>query len=135
MLNLLAPPLRIAKGLPHLKSLSYIGNLDELPIIIIAPSKFPNGKSLGTLSQSLTLRCTVLLSCATMFLCRLTGIGGDRRGFSVAGFLVFCCNVGFFYFYMRFCSSGILMGNGQWAVVAWWAWWRCGGGDWAVEAR
>ena len=21
-----------------------------------------------------------------------------------------------------------------WAVVAWWAWWRCGGGDWAMEA-
>ena len=25
--------------------------------------------------------------------------------------------------------------GGQWAVVAWWAWRRCGGGDWAMEAR
>ena len=57
--NLLAPPLRIAKGLPHPKSLSYIGNLGELPIVIIAPSKFPNGKSLRSLSQSLTRRRTI----------------------------------------------------------------------------
>ena len=57
--NLLAPPLRIAKGLPHPKSLSYIGNLGELPIVIIALSKFPNGKSLRSLSQSLTPRCIV----------------------------------------------------------------------------
>ena len=97
--NLLALPLRIAKGLPHPKSLSYIGNLDKLPVVIIAPSKFPNGKSLGSLSQSFTPWCTVSLLCATTFLCRLTGFGGDRRGFGVVGFLVFCCDVGFFFFF------------------------------------
>ena len=126
--NLLAPPLHIAKGLPHPKSLSYIGNLDKLPIFIIAPSKFPNGKSLGSLSQSLTPRCTVSLSCATTFLCRLTGFGGDRRGSGVAGFLVFCCDAGFFFFFFWL-----------YAFLFWWdfggQWWRHGGGDWAVEAR
>ena len=78
--NLLALPLRIAKGLPHPKSLSYIGNLDKLPVVIIALSKFPNGKSLGSLSQSFTPWCTVSLLCATTFLCRLTGFGLDQRG-------------------------------------------------------
>ena len=135
LLNLLALSLRIAKGLPHPKSLSYIENLGELPIVIIAPSKFPNRKSLGSLSQSLTSWCTVSLSCATTFLCRLTGFGGDRHGFGVARFLVFYCEAGLFFFYMHFCSDGILVGSGQWAMVAWWAWWRCDGGDWAVEAR
>ena len=52
--NLLAPLLYIAKGFPHPKLLLYIENLGELPVIIIALSKFPNGKSLGSLSQSLT---------------------------------------------------------------------------------
>ncbi|KAG5583710.1 hypothetical protein H5410_044144 [Solanum commersonii] len=45
--NLLAMPLRTATGRPHPKSLSYIGNLGELPIVIIAPSKFPKGNNLG----------------------------------------------------------------------------------------
>ena len=48
--NLLAPLLRIAKGFPHPKLLLYIGNLGELPVVIIALSKFPNGKSLSSLS-------------------------------------------------------------------------------------
>nr|GLL41168.1 hypothetical protein CR513_59037 [Ipomoea trifida]GMD65575.1 hypothetical protein CR513_59037 [Ipomoea batatas] len=49
--NLLARPLLTATGLPQPKSLSYIGNLGELPIVIIAPSKFPTGKHRGSLSQ------------------------------------------------------------------------------------
>ena len=125
LLNLLALSLRIAKGLPHPKSLSYIGNLGELPIVIIAPSKFPNRKSLGSLSQSLTSWRTVSLSCATTFLCRFTGFGGDRHGSGVARFLVFYCEVGFFFFIFFFYA--FLFGwdfGGQWAVVAWWAWWR-----------
>ena len=86
--NLLAPLLYIAIGLPHPKLLLYIENLGELPIVIITLSKFPNGKSLGSLSQSLTLRRIASLSCATTFLCRLIGFGGDRHGSSVAGFLL-----------------------------------------------
>ena len=104
--NLLTPPLHITKGLPHPKSLSHIGNLGELPIVIIAPSKFPNGKSLGSLSQSLTPRHTVSLSCATTFLCRLTGFGGDRRGSGVVRFLVFCCDASFFFFTCVFVPVG-----------------------------
>ena len=95
-LNLLAPLLYIAKGLPHPKLLLYIKNLGELPIVIITLSKFPNGKSLGSLSQSLTLRRTTSLSCATTFLCRLIGFGGDRHGSSVAGFLLWR---GFFFLF------------------------------------
>ena len=101
--NLLALSLRIAKGLPHPKSLSYIGNLGELPIVIIALSKFPNRKSLGSLSLSLTSGCTVSLSCATTFLCRLTGFGRDRHRSGVARFLVFYCDAGFFYLFIFIC--------------------------------
>ncbi|GFP86301.1 bahd acyltransferase dcr [Phtheirospermum japonicum] len=57
--NLFARPLRIATGLPHPKSFSYIGNLGELPIVIIAPSKLPNGKHRGSCSQSSTYLLTV----------------------------------------------------------------------------
>ena len=105
-LPLPSPPLHIAKGFPHPKSSSYIGNLGELPIFIIAPSKFPNGKSLGSLSQSLTPRCTVSLSCATTFLCRLIGFGGDWRGSDAVGFLVFCCDASFFFFTCVFVPVG-----------------------------
>lgn len=66
--NLLAPPLRIATGLPHPKSLSYIGNLGELPMVMDAPSGFPRGKHLGFLSHSSTNRLTVASSCAFTFL-------------------------------------------------------------------
>ncbi|MFS8001709.1 hypothetical protein Hanom_Chr13g01193491 [Helianthus anomalus] len=45
--NLFALPLRTAIGRPHPKSLLYIGNLGELPIVIIAPSKFPKGNNFG----------------------------------------------------------------------------------------
>ena len=112
--NLLALSLCIAKGLPHPKSLSYIGNLGELPIVIIASSKFPNRKSLGSLSQSLTSRCTVSLSCATTFLCRLTGFGGDRHGSGVAGFLVFYCDAGLFIYLFIFICVFVSVGSGQW---------------------
>ena len=143
--NLLAPPLRIAKGLPHPKSLSYIGNLGELPIVIIAPSKFPNRKSLGSLSQSLTSWCTVSLSCATTFLCRLIGFGGDRHGSGVARFLVFYCEAGFFYFFI-FLYAFLFRWDfgGQWAVgnggvvgmveVRWW-WLGSGGAVIEVEGK
>nr|KYP76792.1 hypothetical protein KK1_021049 [Cajanus cajan] len=67
--NLFAFPLRIATGLPHPKSFSYIGKRGELPIVIIAPSKFPRGNSLGAFSQSSTPRRTVASSCATTFRC------------------------------------------------------------------
>ena len=97
--NLLAPLLYIAKGLPHPKLLLYIENLGELPIVIITLLKFPNGKSLGSLSQSLTLRRTASLSCATTFLCRLIGFGGDQHGSSVAGFLLWR---GFFFLFFFF---------------------------------
>ncbi|TMW86003.1 hypothetical protein EJD97_022093 [Solanum chilense] len=66
--NLLARPLRIATGLPHPKSFSYIGNLGELPIVSIAPSKFPNGKHRGSFSQSPTNFLTITSSCAFTFL-------------------------------------------------------------------
>ncbi|KAF7816348.1 hypothetical protein G2W53_030317 [Senna tora] len=62
--NLLARPLRIATGLPHPKSLSYIGNRGELPMVIDAPSKFPSGKHLGFFSQSSTNCLTVASSWA-----------------------------------------------------------------------
>ncbi|KAK6779163.1 hypothetical protein RDI58_021347 [Solanum bulbocastanum] len=65
--NLLAMPLRTATGRPQPKSLSYIGNLGELPIVIIAPSKFPKGNNLGLLSQSFTPWRTVMSPCATTF--------------------------------------------------------------------
>ena len=57
-------------------------------------------------------------------MCRLTGFGGDRCGFGVAGFLVFYCDIGFFIFNLSFCFGGILVGNGQW--------WRGGHGGGAV---
>ena len=50
-------------------------------------------------------------------MCRFTGFGGDRHGSGVARFLVFYCEVGFFFllfFFMHFCSDGILVGSGQW---------------------
>ncbi|KAL4386871.1 hypothetical protein GQ457_09G031070 [Hibiscus cannabinus] len=62
--NLLAPPLLTANGRPQPKSLSYIGNLGELPIVIDAPSKFPNGKHRGSFSQFWTKRRTVSSSWA-----------------------------------------------------------------------
>ena len=131
--NLLALPLRIAKGLSHPKSLSYIGNLGDLPIVIIALSKFPNGKSLSSLSQSLTPRHTVSLSCTTTFLCRLTGFGGDWCGSGVAGFLVFCCDAGFFFFFFFYAFLFRWDFGGQWwrggygggTVVMTWQW-SCG---------
>ncbi|KAI5392062.1 hypothetical protein KIW84_076740 [Lathyrus oleraceus] len=66
--NLFAFPLRIAKGFPQPKSLSYIGKRGELPIVIIAPSKFPSGNNLGLFSQSSIPRCTVASSYTTTFL-------------------------------------------------------------------
>ncbi|KAL2955449.1 hypothetical protein AAZX31_18G029600 [Glycine max] len=60
--NLFAPPLRTAKSRPHPKSLSYIGNLGELPICTEAPSWFPSSKHFGWRSQFSTLRFTVALS-------------------------------------------------------------------------
>uniref|UniRef100_A0A8R7TY54 Uncharacterized protein n=1 Tax=Triticum urartu TaxID=4572 RepID=A0A8R7TY54_TRIUA len=46
--NLLARPLRTARGRPHPKSLpSYIGNRLELPIVTTAPSGLPSGKHRG----------------------------------------------------------------------------------------
>ncbi|CAN4107056.1 unnamed protein product [Withania somnifera] len=66
--NLLARPLRTATGLPHPKSLSYIGNLGELPIVSMAPSKFPKGKHRGSFSQSFTNLFTITSSCALTFL-------------------------------------------------------------------
>ena len=50
-----------------------------------------------------------------------------------SGFCLSVVTLGFFFFFffnMGFCSSGILVGSGQW-----WAWWRRGGGDWAMEVR
>ncbi|KAL4353805.1 hypothetical protein GQ457_06G006330 [Hibiscus cannabinus] len=67
--NLLALPLLTAKGRPHPKSLLYIGNLGELPMVIDAPSAFPKGNSLGCISQSAIPLRTVPSSCATTFLC------------------------------------------------------------------
>ncbi|KAJ0887663.1 hypothetical protein HanRHA438_Chr09g0393451 [Helianthus annuus] len=66
--NLFARPLLTATGFPHPKSLSNIGNLGELPIVSIAPSKFPNGKHRGSLSQFLTKRHTIVSSCDNTFL-------------------------------------------------------------------
>ncbi|PKI34537.1 hypothetical protein CRG98_045074 [Punica granatum] len=68
--NLFAQPLLIARGRPHPKSLLYIGNLGELPIVIDAPSAFPRGNSLGELSQSAMPFRTVSSPWATTFLCR-----------------------------------------------------------------
>ena len=62
-------------------------------------------------------------------------------GSVLLGFWFSVVTLGFFFFflinffiiyllYMHFCSSGILVGM----VEARWAWWRRGGGDWAVEA-
>ncbi|RDX62613.1 hypothetical protein CR513_59037, partial [Mucuna pruriens] len=66
--NLFALPLRTARGLPHPKLLSYIGNLGELPMVMDAPSGFPRGKHRGFLSQSSTKRRTIASSCAFTFL-------------------------------------------------------------------
>ncbi|GFP82199.1 bahd acyltransferase dcr [Phtheirospermum japonicum] len=66
--NLFERPLRTATGRPHPKSLSYIGNLGELPIVIIAPSKFPNGKHRGSRSQSSTYFLTAPSPYAATFL-------------------------------------------------------------------
>ncbi|WVZ17806.1 hypothetical protein V8G54_010788 [Vigna mungo] len=67
--NLFALPLRIATGLPQPKSLSYMGKRGELPMVIIAPSKFPRGNSLGAFSQSSMPRRTVASSWAITFRC------------------------------------------------------------------
>ena len=46
------------------------------------------------------------------------------------GFWFFVVTLGFFFFYMRFCSGGILVGSGQWwhggGVVVVTGQWRCG---------
>ena len=54
---------------------------------------------------------------------------------------VWCCwvsvvTLGFILFsYILFFLCVFVPVGFWWAVVAWWAWWRHGGGDWAVEAR
>ena len=39
----------------------------------------------------------------------------------------------FLFFYYGFLFRWYF--GGQWVVVAWWSWWRHGGGDWVVEVR
>uniref|UniRef100_A0A0A0KZW3 Uncharacterized protein n=1 Tax=Cucumis sativus TaxID=3659 RepID=A0A0A0KZW3_CUCSA len=65
--NLFALPLRTATGLPHPKSLLYIGNLGELPIVTDAPSAFPSGNNRGAFSQSPMPPRTVASLCAATF--------------------------------------------------------------------
>ncbi|KAH0454861.1 hypothetical protein IEQ34_016785 [Dendrobium chrysotoxum] len=66
--NLLALPLLTATGPPHPKSLpSYIGNRGELPIVMPAPSGFPNGKHRGAVSQSATPFLIFSSQCAATF--------------------------------------------------------------------
>ena len=120
--NLLAPPLRIAKGLPHPKSLSYIGNLGELPIVIIAPSKFPNGKSLRSLSQSLTRRRTI--SRAPLRFCvGSLGLVEIGMGPVLLGFWFSIVMLGTILFYLFIYNMGFCFG-GQW--------WRGGHGGGAM---
>ena len=60
------------------------------------------------------------------------GVGHHMVGwfFSVLPFRWFFFFFFFFFLIWIFVPVGFL-----WAVVAWWAWWRCGGGDWTMEAR
>ncbi|RYQ99863.1 hypothetical protein Ahy_B07g087873 [Arachis hypogaea] len=75
--NLFAPPLLTANGLPQPKSLSYIGNLGELPIVIDAPSGFPSGKHRGVVMSPNVL--VELLRAPTQIVGEHVGGGGERR--------------------------------------------------------